>query len=210
MPGLSSTSFLTVDVYRHANSLPSSVWDAFRRRERDMNIIYPHAQAQRGREQDNRQLWMTCSTVTPELREATLDLILTCTEGPIGPYPIFIVPAIDTDALGAEFLQTRLAQLVDSLLEYVPMERVFSIFAPQATTVAFAHLWSRQTGISFYRDPYYAAKLSRCNSKTFINQKMSDLPNISYEPRLAVMNDTTAVASLCQDFAATSVSGHIL
>ncbi|TFY81996.1 hypothetical protein EWM64_g2024 [Hericium alpestre] len=203
MPSLISNH--SIHVYRRASTLPFHVWVALLRDEHKFNIILPHAlQTLSAESSDNVHLWMTCSTFDSVRPEPTLDFVLSCTQGAFGSYPLFIVPIAPFEDLTADYLRPRLEQLVSAVLREVPVERVFSVFAPDPVTYMFADLWSRYTGIGAYAEPYYAAKLSYCTPETFIDRKASVHPDLTYVPRLAVDADVAAAAALCKGFAATS------
>lgn len=197
-----------VHVYDDASSLPSSVWEAFRDNERDSNIMYPHAIASASSSRrDPNTFWMTCSSYRSinGTSALSLDLVLSCGNGPLGSSPIFIFATAPFDALTSSYLMPRLEELVYTLAEHVPVERVFSIFAPEPITRIFTHLWSNLTRVAFYEEPYYAAKFATCTRETFVDRRMTLFSDITYVPRLAVESDLEAVADLCKGFASTSV-----
>ncbi|KAI0045196.1 hypothetical protein FA95DRAFT_1495778 [Auriscalpium vulgare] len=199
------TSQHVVNIYKHASVLPQSVWDVLRQDERRANIMYPHALKSLHTEGgEDVQLWMTCSTFHTLDTHPTLDLILSCTEGPFGSYPIFILPTAPFDALTHDYLYPRVGQLVRALLPVVGPQRVFSIFAPEPVTKLFARYWSQLTGIAAYEQPYYAAKHTYCTRETFVDRCLSIFPDLSYLPRLATESDISAVAELCFGFSSTS------
>ncbi|KAI0068118.1 hypothetical protein BV25DRAFT_523081 [Artomyces pyxidatus] len=194
-----------VNIFRHAASLPSAVWDVFRRDQNISNIMYPHARKALSVEGGHDvQFWLTCSTFHAIDTEPRLDFVLSCTEGPLGSYPIFILPTTPFHTLTEDYIYPRIEQLAHSLLAVAGAERVFSVFAPEPVTIAFSRLWSQITGIRSYDEPYYAAKLTHCTAATFVDRTMSVFPDISYLPRPATERDAAAVAELCAEFASTS------
>ena len=99
--------------------------------------------------------------------------------------------------------------MVEALSASVPLERVYSVFAPVQITHAFADAWTRLTGVQLDADPeYYAAKLTHCTYTTFRNRRSTLPVDRSYIMRPAVLADIPAAAELCHGFAAVSVSGH--
>lgn len=205
MPALVSKH--AVRVYDHASELPSAVWEAFRLREREANIMYPHAlkSCHYGAAQQ-QQLWMTCSPVaTGSDDHSALDIVLSCTEGAMGSYPVFLFANTSSRQLSPEWLRPRLDALILRLLKHVDETRVFSVFAPETITREFAQLWTRYTGIGSYSEPYYAAKLTYCTPTTITRRRMTIFPDLGYVPRLAEERDLRVVAELCRGFAATSV-----
>lgn len=190
--------------YDHASKLPSTVWDAFRTREREANIMYPHA-LKSCLYDDNQQFWITCSThIASGDDRQTLDLVLSCTEGAMGSYPLFIFANTSSRHLTPEWLRSRLEALIQRLLAKVDASRVFSVFAPEAITREFAQMWTYRTDIGFYNEPYYAAKLTYCTPTTITRRRMTLFPDLGYVPRLGEEKDLHVVAELCRGFAATS------
>ena len=187
--------------------LPQEVWDAFRRKEREANVMYPHALKAASIEGGtDLQFWITCSTFSNASTKPSLDLVLSCTHGPIGSYPLFIFSSSPADMVNDQSLYPRIDVLINTLLQVVPTSRVFSIFAPEPVARVFVELWTRYTGIRSYPDPYYAAKLTFCTSETLMFRHLSDFRDTIYTPRLAREDDLRIVAELCQGFASTSVS----
>lgn len=151
-------------------------------------------------------LWLTCSTTHNSATDPTLDFVLSVTPGPQGAYPVFICTSLPIDQLSADYILPRIQQMVEALYDSVPVERVYSIFAPAPITHAFAEAWTRRTGVELDADPeYYSAKLTHCTYDTFRNRR-STLPiDRSYILRPAVSSDIPAAAELCHGFAAVSV-----
>lgn len=205
MPVPSFTLKPIVEAYDIA-SLPPSVWTTFREHERAANVMYSHAQT--ALKYDREALWLTCSSYGSGKGSSTrsIDLILSCGSGPLGTLPIFILATAAPNALTPHYLTPRLEALVDTLLEHVPVERVFSVFAPEPVTRIFSQLWQRYTRVSFYQEPYYAAKFATLTRETFNDRRMTLFSDVSYHPRLAIESDLEAVADLCKGFASTSVS----
>ncbi|KAI0274988.1 hypothetical protein BC834DRAFT_24659 [Gloeopeniophorella convolvens] len=195
----------TVNIYPLASTLPASVWDAFRDDERGSNIMLPHAQKALSTEHgEDTQLWLTCTTFQAIDADPILELVLSCTEGPFGSYPIFIFSAVPFSSLTEDFLHPRIQLLVHALLSHVSPNRVFSVFAPDPVARMFSRIWSYSTKIGYYEKPYYAAKLTYCTSESFNDKRMTSFPNLAYVPRLATEDDLAAVAELCQRFSDTS------
>ena len=198
----------TIDVYTSASSLPSSVWETFRTNPCDSNIMFPHAEKCREQERDGNaqnSLWMTCTT-SEAFATSTIDFVLSCTEGPLGAYPVFIFTTLPIHLHNSDYSYHRLRSLVQHLSRKVPSDRVFSIFAPECITRAFASLWTRQTGIALDTEPeYYAAKISYCTRESFRPRRKSLLPGVEYGLRLATEADIPRCAELCYGFAKESV-----
>jgi len=208
MPGR-NTEYSTT-LFDNALSLPPSFWDAVKLNPGDANIISAHALKILSKELAGEtspfghQLWIICGS------EDVIDLVLSCTESAMGTHPIFIFSPHPFTHHDPHFLQPRMEHLVDALHRAIPYERVFSVFAPQLITTIFVSLWSELTQIPFYTEPYYAAKLSFCTKRSFVNRPMTIHPDLNYELRLAVEADIPEAAVLCHGFAQASVCNFIM
>ncbi|KAG6890009.1 hypothetical protein C0995_012969 [Termitomyces sp. Mi166 len=196
MPALLSQ--VTVTVYRSASSLPQTIWNAFKADPRNSNIIYSHAikEMLNANQPMEGQVWIACTT------NDTLDFILSCAYHTMGAYPILIYSAHPTSTLESQFVVPRIQLLANSLLKCVDVRRVYSVFAVDMVSRLFAETWSAMTDITFYKKPYYAAKLTFCTRQSFRARQFTVIPGISYNLRLAVSSDIPAVAMLCHGFAA--------
>ena len=207
-----SSQFLyTISTYESATDLPPHVWDAFQASPRDSNIMYPHALRARQQEADGRPstgIWIVCSTPHLLTRQSpSVDFVLSCTEGSLGQYPIFIFTPISPAHLDHDFIAPRLESIASALRQAVPTGRVFSVFAVDAVTIEFTSIWSRMTGVPLAPQPdYYAAKGTYCTQRTFRPRSPSLFADMDYELRLARDADVAAAAELCYGFAAESVS----
>ncbi|KZT30897.1 hypothetical protein NEOLEDRAFT_1126557 [Neolentinus lepideus HHB14362 ss-1] len=201
---ISTSTIYSVASYRYPAQFPPYVWDALWSRERDANIMLPHALKCSEKEQLDGQSWIVCTTQL-NAHFPSVDFILSCTEGPLGNYPIFIFSNIPSSQLTESYANPRLREMARELHRLVPSQRVFSVFAPESLTFMFAHWWCELTGISPARDPeYYAATFSHCTRSSIINRRMTYIPGMSYNIRIAVEKDQAAIARLCKAFAATS------
>ncbi|PCH33885.1 hypothetical protein WOLCODRAFT_147958 [Wolfiporia cocos MD-104 SS10] len=198
-----------VHAYHNANALPSEVWKAFDAHPRRSNIMFPLAKKLRQIEQsgyhhDGCNVWIVCTTVQAGGVLSEVDFVLSCTEGPIGAYPIFIFTPISSSRLNSQYYTPRLRAMVRALLECVPPERVFSVFSLDSITPAFAKSWTEETGISLDSSPeYYAATFTHCTAQT-LTRNQPVLHGYSHKLRLAVESDIPAAAELCHSFAAVS------
>ncbi|TFY63132.1 hypothetical protein EVJ58_g3425 [Rhodofomes roseus] len=207
----SNTSSHKVAVYTSARDLPQEVWIAFHENPRNANIMLPYAKKARynpdrypGSAGSN--VWLVCSTSAPGSLTASVDFVLSCTEGSLGSYPLFIFTPIPLSQLSAQFYLPRLRSLVKRLQQSVPPERVFSIFALEPVARDFASLWTKATGISLDKDPeYYAAKFTYCTKTTLQSGQLAPLRDVAYDLRPARESDLHNVAELCSGFAETSV-----
>jgi hypothetical protein len=169
--------------------------------------MYPHALKQLMAERNGKpalgdEIWVVCWCNQPT---PTIDFVLSCTNGPIGTYPVFIFTPHAFASLTDEFMLPRLTLLVHKLRQEVPTHRVYSVFAPEPVTKTFAKLWTLHTGIKTENEPYYAALISYCTRETFSNRQMSMTPDLISEIRLAVEADIPSAARLCWGFAKESV-----
>jgi hypothetical protein len=100
------------------------------------------------------------------------------------------------------------------LSSHVSPQRVFSVFAAEPVTRAFANAWRDITGVGIARGrdesetaaEYYAALLTYCDKESFKDRRLTINPNLQYDIRPACMADLPVVADLCYGFAALSVS----
>lgn len=88
----------------------------------------------------------------------------------------------------------------------MPVERVYSVFAPEIIAHLFIDIWTNLTGVELHApDPYYyAAKISFCSRRTLSRRQATQ--NAAYSMRPARMEDIEQVRDLCIEFALTSVS----
>ncbi|KAJ6631425.1 hypothetical protein B0H10DRAFT_2159751 [Mycena sp. CBHHK59/15] len=201
MPSTTMEPYTT--TYRSASSLPVEVWDALKSNHQNSNVILPIALKSLAREKNMEtagrdQCWIAVRSYD------TIDFVVSCTNGDIGAYPIFIFTTHPIHSLTSEFLLPRLIRLAEALRAVVPINRVYSVFAPDAVARMFVEIWCSLTGVQGYQEPYYAAKLTYCNKRSFVNRQMTTFPGLVYELRPAVESDLKSVASLCHQFAAES------
>src|SRR5215471_952647 len=108
MPAL--TSATTTATYTAASSLPEAVWTSFKSNARNANIMDAHAAKALARERAGEvpsrdELWIVCYT------NNTIDFVLSCTNGPLGKYPIFIFTPLPYHQLSEEFVRFRIQRL---------------------------------------------------------------------------------------------------
>lgn len=200
MPGL--TSRLTTSTYTNIHAIPQLFWDTLRVNACRSNVILSNAEKTLASEDlpIRKECWITCSTFDSASFE-TIDLILSCTDHAMGSYPIFIVPTRPLSQLDENYLLPRLSLLVRALHSAVSVSRVFSVFAPDPVTEMFTDLWVDLTGVPFVPQSYYAATLSVCTKRTFIDRSTTVHPSLRYSLRPAVESDICNVAELCYEFA---------
>ena len=205
-----TTSKHILQSYSTPSALPPFVWDFFAKNQQHSNVMLPVAKNLLERESNGDvptdSLWLTCSTTHNSATDPTLDFVVAVTPGPQGAYPVFICTPLPVDQLRTEYILPRVEQTVEALCASVPLERVYSVFAPAAITQAFVEAWTRRTGIELEADPeYYSAKLTHCTYNTFRNRRPTLPVDRSYIMRPAVPADIPAAAELCHGFAAVSV-----
>ncbi|KAG2143005.1 hypothetical protein DEU56DRAFT_733420 [Suillus clintonianus] len=202
MPGLNSPV-----RYFDRTNIPKDVWDVLRAHAARANVILPHAEKVSSHPEflpDSEQLWMVYS----EPGTSKIRFILSCTEGPLGTYPIFIVPTAPIVELIPELLQSPMEALCYALLNEanVRRQRVFSVFSVQPVAEAFASAWGKIAEIDCIKQPYYDAIFTMCTQCTLETSVLAVAPSEEevIELRLAVPQDVDKISSLCQEFANTS------
>jgi len=205
-----TTSKHILQSYAVPSALPPFVWSFFSKHQQHTNVMYPVAKKLLEHESDGDtptdSLWLTCSTNHSSATDPSLDFVLSVTPGPQGAYPVFICTPLSVDQLKADYIFPRIEQMVQVLCASVPVERVYSVFAPAPITHAFVEAWTRLTGVELDADPdYYSAKLTHCTYNTFRNRRPTLPVDRSYIMRPAVPSDIPAAAELCHGFAAVSV-----
>ncbi|KIO17348.1 hypothetical protein M407DRAFT_85086 [Tulasnella calospora MUT 4182] len=149
----------------------------------------------------DEQFWL--SVWTSRARQpARLDMVLSCTTGPIGKYPVFLYSNVPDDDMTSEWIVPRIELLVKRLRCCLSTKRVFSVFGPVPLTRAFVSAWVDSTEAMPVEDPYYAAKHTYCTRAT-LSQETSAIP-VGHELRLADMSDLHRGTELCYGFAAGS------
>jgi predicted GNAT family acetyltransferase len=205
---------LDVHVVTHTSALdiPPSVWNAWRRYETEANIMYPHARAAYDRELAGApptpgQLWISLSSIRETAtgdRALTLDFVLSCTEWAMGTYPVFIFCNPSSDTVSASTLKSRVSMLAAELRTQVPIERVYSVFAPTRVSKIFVRVWTTIAGVQIETEPYYSAVFTHCTLQTITRRRQTLIPDVTFTLRRAEEADIRAVAVLCQGFASTS------
>lgn len=194
-----------ISTYRRAIDIPEIVLDTLESYGNDANVILPQLNKARTAELSGQPvgnyLWITCSS------NGNLELVLSCTSGNMGEYPIFICATRPFDDLNDAYLRPRIELLVERLkAELSSSRRVYSIYAPDPVSKLFSEEWTRITGIKHYPEPYYAAKITFCTRRSFVNRQTSVHPSLTYDLRPAIDSDIPAIAPLCYGFASESVS----
>lgn len=206
MPGLLSS----IQRFDLLTGIPKAVWTVLLANAARANLILPHAEKLFGHQKftpkinSTEQLWLVYSK--PGTSE--IQFILSCTEGPLDKYPLFILPTVPIATLAPKLLKSAMEALCSALLNEpgFKRERVFSVFSFGIVTEAFTLAWEKLTGISRCKDPYYDAIFSMCTASTLVRQQRAARPSedVTLEPRRATEKDTDQIAVLGCQFAATS------
>ncbi|KAG8933442.1 hypothetical protein FRC02_011820 [Tulasnella sp. 418] len=151
------------------------------------------------------QFWLSLWTTRGRTSSAKLDIVLSCTKGPIGDYPVFLYSNVPDECLTQDFLESRIELLVTRLKSCVSSRRVFSVFGPAPLTRAFVMAWTTATNMRHMpiADPYYAAKHTFCTRETLSSDSYGPLP-AGHSMRLADWSDLKRGAELCFGFAVGS------
>lgn len=206
MPGLLSS----IQRFDLSTGIPKAVWTALLANAARANLILPHAEKLFGYQKftpkinSTEQLWLVYSK--PGTSE--IQFILSCTEGPLDKYPLFIVPTVPIASLTPKLLKSSMEALCSTLLNEpgFKKERVFSVFSVEVVTEAFVLAWEKLAKIGRFKDPYYSAIFSVCTESTLVRHQRAARPSedVVLEPRPAVERDADQIAVLCREFAATS------
>lgn len=136
---------------------------------------------------------------------SSLDIVLSCVSWTLGDYPIFLWTPKNLTSMSPSWLIPRIELLAEHLLDIVPPRRVFSVFGMTPLVKSFTRYWSDLVKCPIEPEPFYAAYYSYCNLETFKESKdplpRGDNDNI----RRANIEDLTAVAQLCKEFADDTV-----
>ncbi|KLO10444.1 acyl-CoA N-acyltransferase [Schizopora paradoxa] len=195
---------IVCETFRKASEIPTRVWDAMRKDPRS-NIILPTADKSLLNERkslslSNDECWIVCSTTSSRQP----DFVLTVTNGAIDTYPIFLWTPRAAKELTNAFLAPRIQKLVWELRKQVKDSRVFSVFALDAVTNAFAECWSIETGIDVVREPYYHANYSYCDRASLAAEGRDNKADADTILRRATLSDLDQTSELCRSFAAES------
>lgn len=138
-------------------------------------------------------------------RPGRVALVLSCTDGYMGAYPIFIVNTNATDDIDlTPFVQSSTL----ALQRHVPAERVYSVFGPNRIARLFSKMWTQLTGVQAEPQPYYDATIS-CLRRHEAPPSFSLVDSSMFEVGLAGQADIVPIAKLCHAFASDSVSNRL-
>ena len=204
-------------AYHHASDLPEEVWGALLQNEAAANVILPFAKKASNfpRGSDSEQLWIVVYDDANNI-----EFVLSCTKGPLGHYPIFIVASkssaqLDQEERRGKNIADALSPLVICLLKEVPPQRVFSVFSIAKVTEKFAEIFEEHTlqqyGVQAIKNPYYDATFAFCTSETFVESqdftfRLQESEDIVIALRRADMSHLEGIKRMCKKFSETSVS----
>ncbi|EIW87018.1 hypothetical protein CONPUDRAFT_116004 [Coniophora puteana RWD-64-598 SS2] len=196
MPSLVATSRVT--VFKTARSLLDAYGKDLKACAGPANIILPIAE-KACYANDGRNTWLIYkkSEISSPL------LILSCTQGDMGAYPIFIFTPLSIAELQHEDIDGAVRELCQTLLGAVERKRVYSVFAVKPVAETFATVWSEVSGVAAIPEPYYDATFSYC-TKSSITRSHSYRPDLVFELRRGQYEDIEGIAMLCRDFSRTS------
>jgi hypothetical protein len=139
-------------------------------------------------------------------RLGTVALVLSCTDGYMGAYPVFIV---NTSPINDNDFASYIHQSALTLQRHVPIERVYSVFGPIKITQLFCGMWTQLTGVQAEKYPYYDAKISCLRRRESLQQPVTPLESSTSEVGLATQADILAIAESCYAFASDYVSHRL-
>jgi hypothetical protein len=145
-------------------------------------------------------LWLAVYT-----RQGTVALVLSCTDGYMGAYPVFIV---NTSSIDENDLASYIHLSALTLQRHVPIERVYSVFGPIKITQLFSGMWTQLTGVQAEAQPYYDAKIS-CLRRESLQQPVTPPESGTFELGPATEADILPIAKSCHSFAIDSVSRRL-
>jgi hypothetical protein len=157
----------------------------------------------RPRVKSNEPFWLTVWSSPSPFNPPTLDIVLSCVSGKLGDYPIFLWTPKTPTPISPSWLTPRIELLAEHLVDIVPPRRVFSIFGMTPLVKSFTRYWSDLVQCPVEPQPFYAAHYTYCTLKTF-KEAIDPLPS-GDNIRRASVEDLTAVAQLCKEFADDSV-----
>ena len=139
-------------------------------------------------------------------RQGTVELVLSCTDGYMGAYPVFIVNTKPIDEID---LTSCIQLSALTLHRHVPIERVYSLFSPIRIAQLFSVAWTQLTGVQAEVHPYYDAKISCLRRRESLQQPVTPLESSTFEVGPATQADIFPIAKSCHSFAIDSVSRRL-
>ena len=140
-------------------------------------------------------------------RPGTVALVLSCTDGYMGAYPVFIV---NTNPIDDNEFASCIHLSALTLQRHVPIERVYSVFGPIQISRLFSRMWTKLTGVQAEALPYYDSKISCLRRRESLLQPVTPLESSTFEVGPATQADILPIAKPCHAFASDSVSRRLL
>ncbi|KAM5530598.1 hypothetical protein V8D89_015606 [Ganoderma adspersum] len=206
----SNQSTFSISVTFQARDLPSEVWASFHENPHASNIMFAHASkaaklSSTAPPNTAENVWIVLWDTRDRTSSPSVTFVLSCTTGPLGPYPVFIYTPLSSVSLQSVGIHPRLLAVARALKIAVPPERVFSVFAVDSVASTFADIWTAETGIPLATHPqYYHASLMCCDANLLRVRLLAELPGAEVVLRRAVSTDIPNVSRLCHAFAAGS------
>ena len=198
------SQFPSFEVVHKPSKFPPVARQALERFPIDASVILPTlnkcAELDRAGNLPSGHLWIVIYS-----GPGRVALVLACTQGYMGAYPIFIV---NTDAIDDADFNPCIHLSALTLKRHVPIERVYSVFAPIRITKRFSEMWTQLTGVQPEAKPYYDSKISHLRWHEGLQQPFIS-PEGRVEVGLASQADIQPIARLCHEFAKDSVSRRL-
>jgi len=194
-------------ICNKSSSLPDFVWLELQQHEVDANVVLPVLNKCRSRERKGviaqDHLWIVAFVRTPV---CTVKLILACTDGLTGKYPLFLFTPLPCAAMKDDpYIFHSLTSAARHLQTRLPTHRIYSVFGRDLLSRTFATIWTQQTNIPLILEPYYHCKITYL-TPTALELNRRELPSIPMaQIRPAETRDWEGVTKLCHGFADTSV-----
>jgi hypothetical protein len=184
--------------------LPRIAWTVLHQHEVDANVILPvldKCELKGIIPQDH--LWIVVTFVqTP----VSVKLILACTDGLTGKYPLFLFTPVPFAAMKDDaYIYPSLSIAARYLQANVPTHRVYSVFGREMLARTFATIWAKQTTIPSIAEPYYHCKITYTTPTTLERSRRELPPLPTAQIRPAEQSDCEGVARIFHNVAADKV-----
>jgi hypothetical protein len=193
-----------VEVAFRASDFSVVAWKALESVPVDASVILPTfnkcLELDRAGQSPLHHLWIAIYS-----RSGTVALVLSCTEGYMGAYPVFIV---NTSPINDNDLASCMHLAALTLQRHVPIDRVYSVFGPIKITQLFSGMWTQITGVQAEVQPYYDSKIS-CLRRHESQQPVTPSESSRFQVGPATQADILPIAKSCYAFAKDSVSHRL-
>jgi hypothetical protein len=162
--------------------------------------MYPHAKREFSNPSPSgRNAWIVVEAA--DGKQSSIQYIASVTEEETHCYPLFIFTTQDVSRMSRAQIEAPVREIIRALSRSVPIQRIFSVFAPTRITNVFANMWSETTDIDIVQEPYYDATFSACTPETLSARPAPLEGPYQWELRRGEIEDIPAIAELCYDFA---------